>query len=243
MTISFQAMTSSILCAFVCGACAGAAEPDSSTQVTQHTLAVIDVQDSRVRFEELEGGQVALVATRTGAQSVLSDPQVRGLDPAEKYEYWTGDPAPRALSEAVARSLAALEDDALAPAADGGAGVEATIAPLNADDFENEFCGISGDRVECYTDRTGSGSYASNAYEVRGTVDAVRGSLDLELRMERAIGGWQSRGRWTVLQGQIFDYQLTWKGVAKRPLGVRIIQAEGGAWHLFAEWFIYGAID
>jgi hypothetical protein len=35
----------------------------------------------------------------------------------------------------------------------------------------------------------------------------------------------------------------TWSGVAKRPLGVRIIQAEGGAWHLFAKWFISGVID
>jgi hypothetical protein len=213
-------------------------ELDADAGSTQHVLARLERDGSHIWFEQLDGQQIAVLATRPAERaSVLDDPAIVGLNASQKYSYWSGKPAPATLTQAQARADEARAE--LEPAATSGAlagTVVAQTAAPTSDEFRDSHCGGGLAHARYDTDLTEAISLAWRAHQLRGTVNAQSGEIDLELRLDRTVGGWQSHGRWTVLEGQTVDYELQWNGLAARPLGVRISQVDpGDVYHLLAK--------
>jgi hypothetical protein len=183
-------------------------------------LASLDRDGSHIWFEQLDGQQIAVMATRPAERaSVLDDPGIVGLNAAQKYSYWSGEPAPATLVQAQARAdEARAETEAAAANGDSAGPVVAQASALTSDEFRDSFCRGGLDNARCDTDLTAPTSHAWRAHQLWGTVNAQSGEIDLELRLDRAVGGWQSRGRWTILEGQTVDYDLQWnEALAHRP--------------------------
>jgi hypothetical protein len=225
-----------LVAAALASGCSGVLDADADSP--QHVLASLDQQGSHIWFEQLDGQQIAVLATRPAERaSVLDDPAIVGMNASQKYSYWSGKPAPATLAQAQAQSdEARAETEAAAQSSGSDGPVVAQTSALTSDEFRDSCCRGGLDHARCDTDLTESISLDWRAHQLWGTVNAKSGEVDLELRLDRALGGWQSRGRWTVLEGQTLDYELQWNGLAARPLGVRIGQVDpGDLYHLLAK--------
>jgi hypothetical protein len=217
-------------------------DPSSAVAVApQQTLAELEVGNSQLRFERLQGDQLAVIEDRPiGEPSVLADPELQPLNVVDTYERLAGRPAPALLVDAFHRSLeAAAELDAIDPepeeASAEPAVVAASSAALTAADFQSQYCGELA-HTHCLVNQSIDQTLSMRAFLLGANVNADRGDVTVDLRLDRWIGGWETRGTWTVYHGRTMYFSLKWNGTARRNMAIRFRDTQGDNYHVSA-WF------
>jgi hypothetical protein len=229
--------------ALLANACSAAVDGSKPTPVAvQHTLAELQLGDSHLRFEQLAGSQLAVVEDRPrGTKSLLAEPALQALNVVEKYERLAHEPAPAELVSAFQRAVLAAEElddsdrepperaEAAAPP------VEALHSALLAEDFQTQFCGEHANTY-CLLNQSSDQTLTQRAWYLGANVDADRGDFNVELRLDRWAGGWDSQGTWPIKEGQILYFYLDWNGQSRRKMAIRFHDTAGDNYHVSA-WF------
>lgn len=225
-------------------ACADSDESDTTVPVDDEAnlderpnpLAEVNRAGNTVRFYEPEPGYIVTVADHEEGRPLLASAELRNKNALEIYETLAGSSAPKLLRAAFQRLRAnqAVEGDATRALPEFTPRGTGNKAILSAFDFQEKYC-TEFTTQTCDTDKNAGkewGPYRTGW--LYGVLNPLSGSVGLQIRMYKTIGGWRNIVKEDVAAGREKEFFGEGGPIVRRDHKVKVEFVDPGErYHIF----------